>query len=66
MFLIILDILADTDDGFEGAFAHQLAVGMPEDDRNKFGASFVFEYIKLLKKILFHFIDSRSYFELSN
>ena len=35
---------------------------MPEDDSNKFGASFAFEYIKLLKKILFCFIGLRSYF----
>ena len=41
--LIILDILADTH-GFEGDFAHHLAVGMPDGDRNKFGVSFAFEY----------------------
>ena len=28
---------------FEGDFAHQLAVGVPNGDMNKFGASYVFE-----------------------
>ena len=35
-------------DGCEGDFAHQLAVGMPDGDRNKIGVRFVFEYTKLL------------------
>ena len=29
--------------GFEGDFAHQHAIGMPDGDRNKFGISFVYE-----------------------
>ena len=43
-----MDILADID-GFEGDFVIQLAVGMLDGDRNKFGVSFGFEYAKLLK-----------------
>ena len=52
--LIILDILTDTR---EGDFAHRLAIGMPEGDRNNFGVSFAFEYTKLLKKNLLYFIS---------
>ena len=50
-FFIILDILADTHN-FEGDFAHQLAFGMPDGNKNKLGASLVFEYIKILKQNL--------------
>ena len=38
----VLDIRADTH-GFEGNFAHQLAVGMPNADKNKYGVCFGFE-----------------------
>ena len=45
---------------FKGDFAHHLAVGMPDGDRNKFGVSFAFEYTKLLKQNLLYFIGLRS------
>ena len=57
--LITLDILADTH-GFEGDFAHQLAVGMPDCDQNKFGVSLAFEDTKLLKRNLLYFIGLKS------
>ena len=47
MLLITLDILVDTH-SFEGDFVHQLAIGMPDGNRNKLGAGFVFEYTKSL------------------
>ena len=54
--------------GFEADFAHQLAIGMPDGDRNKFAVSFPLEYIKLLKQNLLYFIGLRSYlsFSISN
>ena len=56
--LTILDILADTY-GFEGDFAHQLAVGMPDGNRIKFGVSSEFEYTML------YFIGLRNYLTYS-
>ena len=57
-----MDIFADTH-GFEGDFAHQLAVGMPDGDRNKFGVYFAFEGTKLLKQNFHRF---KKLFELLN
>ena len=62
-YIIILDILAETH-GFEGDFALQLAVGMPDVDRNKIGVSFAFEYTKLLKQNLLYF-SLRNYLSCS-
>ena len=63
-FLNKLNILAETH-GFEGYFAHQLAVGMSDGDKNKFGVSFAFEYTKLMKQNLLYFTGLRSYFSCS-
>ena len=63
--LIILNILADTH-GFEGDFAHHLAVGITDGHKNKFGVGFAFEYTKLLKQNLVIFHRLKLLFELFN